>query len=62
MIQDGPLGILEVLPGGSGFIRHRDAAYTPGNDDIYVGARVIQKFSLRSGDVVSGDVAKVEIG
>jgi transcription termination factor Rho len=54
--QDGPLGILEVLPGGSGFIRNQDAAYTPGNDDIYVGARVIQKFSLRSGDEVSGDV------
>jgi transcription termination factor Rho len=54
--QDGPLGILEVLPGGSGFIRHQDSAYTPGNDDIYVGARVIQKFSLRSGDEVSGDV------
>ena len=56
MTQDGPLGILEVLPGGSGFIRNQDAAYTPGNDDIYVGARVIQKFSLRSGDEVSGDV------
>jgi len=54
--QEGPLGILEVLPGGSGFIRRRETAYTPGNDDIYVGARVIQKFDLRTGDELSGAV------
>jgi transcription termination factor Rho len=49
---------LEVLPGGSGFIRRREAAYTPGNDDIYVGARVIQKFDLRTGDELEGQVGK----
>jgi transcription termination factor Rho len=56
--NDGPLGVLEVLPGGSGFIRRRDESYTPGNDDIYVGARVIQKFDLRTGDELMGDVGK----
>ncbi len=54
--NEGSLGVLEVLPGGSGFIRRREAAYTPGNDDIYVGARVIQKFDLRSGDELEGEV------
>jgi len=56
--NEGSLGLLEVLPGGSGFIRRRQASYTPGNDDIYVGARVIQKFDLRTGDELQGQVGK----
>jgi len=52
------LGVLEVLPGGSGFIRRREESYTPGKDDIYVGARVIQKFDLRTGDELEGEVGK----
>ncbi len=58
MTNEAPLGILEVLPGGSGFIRRREGSYTPGKDDIYVGARVIQKFDLRTGDEIQGDVGK----
>jgi len=56
--NENPLGVLEVLPGGSGFIRRREESYTPGKDDIYVGARVIQKFDLRTGDELQGDVGK----
>ena len=56
MTNEAPLGVLEVLPGGSGFIRLRDCSYTPGKDDIYVAARVIQKFDLRTGDELHGDV------
>ena len=52
------LGILEVLSSGSGFIRRRDAGYTPSNEDIYVGAKVIQKFGLRTGDELSGSVGR----
>jgi transcription termination factor Rho len=52
------LGILEVLGSGSGFIRRPSAGYTPSNDDIYVGARVIQKFGLRTGDEIVGEVGK----
>jgi len=52
------LGVLEVLPGGSGFLRRREESYTPGKDDVYVGARVIQKFDLRTGDELQGDVGK----
>jgi len=56
--NEAPLGVLEVLPGGSGFIRRREETYTPGKDDIYVGARVIQKFDLRTGDELLGEVGK----
>ncbi len=52
------LGILEVLGGGSGFIRRRDAGYIPSKEDIYVGARVINKFGLRTGDELWGDVGR----
>ena len=52
------LGILDVLGSGSGFIRRREAGYTPSNEDIYVGAKVIQKFGLRTGDELSGSVGR----
>ena len=52
------LGILEVLGSGSGFIRRREAGYTPSNEDIYVGAKVIQKFGLRTGDELTGSVGR----
>jgi transcription termination factor Rho len=50
------LGILEVLGSGSGFIRCREAGYTPSNEDIYVGSKVIQRFGLRTGDELTGSV------
>jgi transcription termination factor Rho len=56
--NEEPLGLLEVLGGGSGFIRRRETAYTAGKDDIYVGARLIQKFDLRTGDELAGQVGK----
>ena len=52
------LGILEVLGSGSGFVRRREAGYTPSNEDIYVGAKVIQKFGLRTGDELTGSVGR----
>ena len=52
------LGILDVLGSGSGFIRRREAGYTPSDGDIYVGAKVIQKFGLRTGDELSGSVGR----
>lgn len=56
MSDEAPLGILEVLGGGSGFIRRREAGYVPSKEDIYVGARVINKFGLRTGDELQGKV------
>jgi transcription termination factor Rho len=56
MALSRPLGLLEVLGSGSGFVRRRDSGYTPSNDDIYVGSRIIQRFGLRSGDELMGIV------
>ena len=57
MAMSRPLGLLEVLGSGSGFIRRRESGYAPGNDDIYVSTRMIQKYGLRTGDELMGIVA-----
>jgi len=47
-------GVLEVLPEGFGFLRAPEQNYLAGSDDIYVSPSQIRKFSLRSGDTLSG--------
>lgn len=57
--QDGLIygeGVLETLPDGFGFLRAQDYNYLPGPDDIYVSPSQIRRFSLRKGDVVSGQI------
>ncbi|MBN1781514.1 transcription termination factor Rho [bacterium] len=57
--QDGNIfseGVLEILPDGYGFLRSSDTNYLPGPDDIYVSPSQIKRFSLRTGDVVSGQI------
>lgn len=49
-------GILDVLPEGFGFLRSPNYNYLPSPDDIYVSPSQIRKFSLRSGDTVSGQI------
>ncbi len=49
-------GVLEVLPDGYGFLRSVDYNYLPSPDDIYISPSQIKKFSLRTGDTVSGQV------
>ncbi len=49
-------GALEVLPDGFGFLRSPDSNYLPGPDDIYISPSQIRKFSLRTGDTVSGQI------
>ncbi|MFH1287233.1 MAG: transcription termination factor Rho [bacterium] len=49
-------GVLEVLQDGYGFLRSEKYNYLPGPDDIYVSPSQIRKFSLRTGDVVSGQI------
>ncbi|PRX37171.1 transcription termination factor Rho [Meinhardsimonia xiamenensis] len=47
-------GVLEVLQDGFGFLRSPEANYLPGPDDIYVSPDMIRRYSLRTGDTVSG--------
>ncbi len=49
-------GVLEILPDGFGFMRSPDYSYLPGPDDIYVSPSQIRRFSLRTGDFVTGQV------
>lgn len=49
-------GVLEVLQDGFGFLRSPEANYLPGPDDIYVAPAQIRKFSLRTGDIVKGEI------
>jgi transcription termination factor Rho len=49
-------GVLEVLADGYGFLRSSDYNYLPSPDDIYVSPSQIKRFSLRTGDLVSGQV------
>jgi len=49
-------GVLECLPEGFGFLRAPDYNYLPGPDDIYVSPSQIRKFTLRTGDTVSGQI------
>ncbi|MBK9293643.1 MAG: transcription termination factor Rho [Oligoflexia bacterium] len=49
-------GVLEILPDGFGFLRAPDYNYLPGPDDIYVSPSQIRRFSLRTGDTVSGAI------
>jgi transcription termination factor Rho len=47
-------GILEVLPDGFGFIRSDN--YLPGEDDVYISPSQIRRFSLKTGDMVKGNI------
>ncbi len=47
-------GVLEILQDGFGFLRFADGSYLAGPDDIYVSPSQIRRFSLRTGDTVSG--------
>ncbi len=49
-------GVLEILPDGFGFLRSPNTNYLPGPDDIYVSPSQIRRFSLKKGDIVSGQI------
>lgn len=46
-------GILEIMPDGYGFIR--SANYLPGENDVYVAPSQIRRFSMKTGDIISGN-------
>ena len=47
-------GVLEILQDGFGFLRTPGSSYLAGPDDIYVSPSQIRRFSLRTGDTISG--------
>jgi len=47
-------GVLEVLPGGWGFLRRNIPGL--GDRDIYVAQDQIQGFSLKAGDTITGQI------
>jgi transcription termination factor Rho len=48
--------VLEILSDGFGFLRSEDSSYLAGPDDIYVSPSQIRRFSLRTGDTISGKI------
>jgi transcription termination factor Rho len=49
-------GVLEILQDGFGFLRSATSSYMAGPDDIYVSPSQIRRFSLRTGDTISGKI------
>jgi transcription termination factor Rho len=49
-------GVIEIMQDGFGFLRSSESNYLPGPDDIYVSPSQIKKFSLRTGDIVEGEI------
>jgi len=55
-------GVLEILPDGYGFLRSADWSYLAGPDDIYVSPSQIRRFSLHTGDTISGKISPPKEG
>ncbi len=49
-------GVLEILPDGFGFLRSPDYSYIASPDDIYISPSQIRRFSLRTGQVIKGQI------
>lgn len=49
-------GVIEILQDGFGFLRSADSSYLAGPDDIYVSPSQIRRFSMRTGDTISGKI------
>jgi transcription termination factor Rho len=55
-------GVLEVLGEGYGFLRSPECNYLPGVEDVYVSPSQIKKFSLLTGDTITGQARKPRDG
>ncbi len=47
-------GMLEIMPDGFGFLRRKQYHFS--EDDIYISASQIRRFSMRTGDIISGRI------
>jgi len=55
-------GVLEVLGEGYGFLRSPECNYLPGVEDVYVSPSQIKKFSLLTGDTITGQARRPREG
>ncbi len=49
-------GILEIMNDGYGFLRSIDGNFSNSSNDTYVSGTQVKRFSLRNGDIVTGQV------
>ncbi|HET8648925.1 MAG TPA: transcription termination factor Rho [Gemmatimonadales bacterium] len=61
-MSTNPLGILELIDSGSGFLRRADHGYAPASGDVHVAARLIKQLSLRPGDEIAGQTSPGQRG
>jgi transcription termination factor Rho len=52
--DSAPLGVLEILGSGTGFVRRPEDSFTPGRNDVHVGMKMIRRYGLRTGDEING--------
>jgi transcription termination factor Rho len=55
-------GVIEIMHDGFGFLRSQESNYLPGPDDIYVNSNQIKKLSLKTGDIVEGEIRAPKTG
>ena len=49
-------GFLEILPDGFGFLRSQAYSYLPSSEDIYLSPSQIRRFSVKTGDFITGQI------
>ena len=49
-------GVMEIVTDNYGFLRSPNNSYVPCPDDIYVSPSQVRRFSLRTGDIVDGEI------
>ena len=55
-------GVLEAMQEGFGFLRSPDSSYIAGPDDIYISPSQIRRFSLQTGDNITGKIRPPKSG
>jgi transcription termination factor Rho len=48
-------GVLEVISGGSGFLRSSASGFQSSPEDVFVPQNIIRRFRLKTGDVIEGE-------
>jgi len=48
-------GVLEIISGGSGFLRSAEHGFQSSQDDLFIPQAMIRRFELRTGDALTGE-------